>query len=147
MISIASSIETSLRRRPFSGHSSWTEVTYRGKRNMRTKEYFVGSSEAAAGVAADAAVDGDDSVRDGTGEGPGGFFESVSGHAAAGERAAVVTRFGKGGGGMMRSSTLKNLPARSTSSPDPEESRPFLENAAVPPEIWSSLRFLALFVS
>ena len=79
MISIASSIETSLRRRPFSGHSSWTDVTYRGKRNMRTKEYFVGSSEAPAGVVADAVVDGEVSVsvRDGTGDGPGGFFGSV----------------------------------------------------------------------
>lgn len=114
---------------------------------MRTKEYFVGSSEAPAGVAADAVVDGEVSVREDTGEGPGGFFESVSGHAVAGERAAVVTRLGKGGGAMMRSSTLGHLLARFPSSLDPAESRPFLENAAVPPEIWSSLRFLALFVS
>jgi len=46
---------------------------------MRTKEYFVGSSEAPAGVVADAVVEGEVSVsvRDGTGDGPGGFFGSV----------------------------------------------------------------------
>jgi len=51
---------------------------------------------------------------------------------------------------MVQSSTLADLLARFPSSLDalPAESRPFFEDAVVvPPEIWSSRRFLALFVS